>query len=330
MVDPLTALLYMLVFLFVLSVLFWPEKGLIARWKWSKETSKKVLMEDALKHIYNCEEENITCSYTSLAGALSRDTNQITPIISRLESLGLLILDGSGFQLTEAGRSYALRIIRVHRLWERYLSEETGVPETSWHEEAERKEHLFSEEEANDISRKLGYPRYDPHGDPIPTVSGDLPPIKGRNLSDFSKGDIVKVIQIEDEPPAVYAALIRKNIHLDVYIEIKKIEKSRFHLFVDGKEQIISSILARNITVVLAPEEREIKKPLKSLSDLKTGEKAEVVSISRACRGTQRRRLMDLGIVPGTIISMEMISAGGDPKAFNVRGAILALRTPAG
>ena len=72
--------------------------------------------------------------------------------------------------------------------------------------------------------------------------------------------------------------------------------------------------------------ERKIEEPPQYLSSLRMGEAGEVLGISRACRGAQRRRLMDLGIVPGTVISMAMTSAGGDPKAYNIRGAMIALR----
>lgn len=326
MVNPVTALFVFAVIFAALILLFWPEKGIIARWRWSKNTSKRVRMEDALKHIYNCEQENTTCTFTSLAGALSSEPNQVTPVLERLQSLNLLTLDNQGFQLTPNGKAYALRIIRIHRLWERYLAEETGVPETAWHAEAEIKEHEFSEEEANKISRQLGYPRYDPHGDPIPTASGDLPPEKGRLLTDFEEKDIVRVIEIEDEPPTVYADIISKGIHLGVHIEIVKKHKTQTQAMVAGKIQTISSLLLRNIMAIYAPEEKKSAESFVSLSTLKTGDKAEVVGISRACRGAQRRRLMDLGIIPGTVVSMEMVSAGGDPKAYNIRGAIIALR----
>lgn len=326
MVDPVTALIIFVFFLAALSVIFWPEKGIIARWRWSKKASKKVLLEDALKHIYKCEEENTTCTYTSLAGALSREPNQIKPILDRLQSLDLLTFDNQGFQLTPNGKTYALRIIRIHRLWERYLAEETGVPETSWHSQAEIKEHKFSEEEANSISRKLGYPRYDPHGDPIPTASGDLPKDKGRPLTEFDEKDIVRVTEIEDEPPTVYAEIIEKGIHLGVQIEIVKKHKTRTDIIVGNKLMKVSSFLLSNIRAIYAVDELQISESYFPLTSLKVGDKAEVVGISRACRGAQRRRLMDLGIVPGTVISKEMVSAGGDPKAYNIRGAIIALR----
>jgi DtxR family Mn-dependent transcriptional regulator len=326
MVDPIMALLIAGAVCLGAYFIFWPEKGVIARMRWSKKTVKRVLMEDALKHIYNCEEENITCTFHSLASSLTREESQLNPIIKRLESLGLLAISGQGFQLTTQGRNYALRIVRTHRLWERYLAEETSVPETAWHEQAERKEHTFTEEDANRISRQLGYPRYDPHGDPIPTASGDLPPQRGRQLNDFSEGDIVQVIKIEDKPPAAYAEIIDKGIFLDVQIEILKKVHNSIHLLVTGKAQTLPVFLTKNITAQTAAEELKIVEPPQSLSSLKTGEEGEVLGISRACRGAQRRRLMDLGIVPGTLISMAMASAGGDPKAYNIRGAMIALR----
>ena len=63
-----------------------------------------------------------------------------------------------------------------------------------------------------------------------------------------------------------------------------------------------------------------------SLADLEPGRKAQIVSISRACRGTERRRLMDLGILPGTLVEAEVTSPGGDPTAYRIRGALIALR----
>ena len=326
MIDPVTALLSAGAILLSAFLLFWPEKGLIARMRWSKDTVKRVLMEDALKHIYNCEEENSTCTFHSLASTLTKEETQISPIIKRLESLGLLAISGQGFQLTSQGRNYALRIVRTHRLWERYLAEETSVPETAWHEQADLKEHIFTEEDTNRISKQLGYPRYDPHGDPIPTVSGDLPPQRGRHLNDFSEGEVVQVIKIEDKPPAEYAEIIDKGIYLNVQIEILKKVNNSIHLLINGNAQTLPVSLTKNITAQTAAEELKIVDPPQSLSILKTGEEGEVLGISRACRGAQRRRLMDLGIVPGTVISMAMASAGGDPKAYNIRGAMIALR----
>jgi DtxR family Mn-dependent transcriptional regulator len=65
---------------------------------------------------------------------------------------------------------------------------------------------------------------------------------------------------------------------------------------------------------------------LDTLADLEIGEQGEVVGISYLCRGIQRRRIMDLGVTPGTVISAEIRSAGGDPTGYGIRGAVIALR----
>ena len=325
MVNPGLALLVALLIALSAALVFWPDKGLLARRKRTKESGKRVLMEDALKFIYDTETRNITCNIDSLSRALQRSNQDVVAIITRLRSLGLL-LSGDGFKLTTEGKDYALRILRIHRLWERYLAEETGVPETEWHRKAEIQEHKMTVEEANDLSRHLGYPRYDPHGDPIPTRSGDLPPERGRSLDEYLQADIIRVVHIEDEPPELYDEIVSRGIYLENHIEILKKLKNSMHILTNGQSQTLTIRMAKNITAVQAQEDPQIEEPYQPLSSLASGEKAEVIKISKACRGTQRRRLMDLGIVPGTIISMEMVSAGGDPTAYNIRGAVIALR----
>ena len=325
MVNPGLALL--VAFLITLSAVFffWPQKGLLARRKKRKDSGKRVLMEDALKFIYDMESRNISCNINSLSKSLQSTHQESDAIISRLRSLGLL-QDGEKFKLSPEGKDYALRVLRIHRLWERYLAEETGVPETEWHRNAEIQEHKMTVEEANELSRHLGYPRYDPHGDPIPTRTGDLPPDRGRSLDDFSQGDTVRVVHIEDEPPELYDEIVSKGIYLENHIEILKKLENNLHILTNGQSQTLSKRVAQNITAVQSQENPEVDVTFPSLSSFRPGEKLEVVRISKACRGTQRRRLMDLGIVPGTVITVEMVSAGGDPTAYKIREAVIALR----
>jgi len=85
--------------------------------------------------------------------------------------------------------------------------------------------------------------------------------------------------------------------------------------------------LANNIAVVPVAEQPEAEAvPGEPLTNLKPGQEAEVVEVSPRIRGAERRRLMDLGLLPGTTIEVEMASAGGDPIAYRVRGAVIALR----
>jgi len=128
-----------LLVLAVISLTFWPRIGLGARWKrWTQDT-ERVQIENALKHIYDCEYKNISCTIHSIAANLSIKSDRAAKLVSRLETIGLLTSNGEVLQLTPQGRSYALRVIRVHRLWERYLADETGLKEMDWHEVCMRK-----------------------------------------------------------------------------------------------------------------------------------------------------------------------------------------------
>ena len=91
---------------------------------------------------------------------------------------------------------------------------------------------------------------------------------------------------------------------------------------------MLAPIVAANVSVVPLPglEVLVEQSAVEHLSDLKPGEKAVVSGLSPTCRGTERRRFLDLGILPGTAVEAEMISPSGDPTAYRVRGALLALR----
>ena len=92
-----------------------------------------------------------------------------TSMLQRLSDLGLVeYFPYKGVSLTPAGEKVALEVIRHHRLIEAYLSEALGMPEDRVHEEAEVLEHYISEELEALIAAKLGEPRHDPHGTPIP------------------------------------------------------------------------------------------------------------------------------------------------------------------
>jgi DtxR family Mn-dependent transcriptional regulator len=88
----------------------------------------------------------------------------------------------------------------------------------------------------------------------------------------------------------------------------------------------VDPVSARNVTVALRPLEGDPREGLPTLADLRPGGVATVLGISPKCQGVQRRRLLDLGVVPGTPITAELHSAAGDPVAYLIRGALIALR----
>ena len=325
-VNPATALMIGFGILIGAALFFWPRVGLISRLRSMRRTARRVLIEDALKHLYDCEYKRLACTHQSLSGALGVSGDDAAALLSNLESHGLLRHDGETFLLTEEGRSYALRIIRMHRLWERYLADETNTKEIDWHAEAEHVEHRLTADEADALSAQMGNPRYDPHGDPIPTASGEIPTRRGCALTQLPVGEVGQVIHIEDEPAAVYAQLVAQGLNPGMRVRILEVTGNRIRFEAEGVENVLAPIVAANVTVVPLPATAPIEGPHESLAELMPGEAARVTGIALACRGLQRRRLMDLGIVPGTYIVAEMQSASGDPTAYIIRGAAIALR----
>jgi len=288
--------------------------------------AERVLVEDALKHLHDSEERRVSCTRQSTAGALGVGNDAAAALLSRLGGMGLVEVAEDRFTLTPAGRTYALRVIRVHRLWERYLADETGLPETDWHASAEEAEHRLSATEAEALAARMGDPRYDPHGDPIPTAAGELPEPRGVPLTRLAAGAAATVVHIEDEPATAYARLVASGLHPGTVVRVAATTPGEILVEAEGRRHALPVVVAANVTVSPLPEGAAVPLPAATLASLAVGAHGRVVSLSPACRGLQRRRLMDLGVVPGTVIAVEMRSPAGDPTAYGIRGATVALR----
>lgn len=326
MVDPLTSLLVGFIIIVFLTWVYLPRKGLLVRWKRSKKNTHRVLIEDSLKHLYNCEYNGINCTLNSVAGNVSISADEAAKVINKLEELELITSHETGISLTPEGRAYALRIIRTHRLWEKYLADETSVGEEDWHIAAEEIEHNITPAQADALAAQIGNPVFDPHGDPIPSAKGDLPVKKGTALNTLKTGEFARIIHIEDEPNAIYSQLVAAGLYPGMQVKMIESSKDRINFLANGEEVVLAPLFAKNVTIIPIKDEPTVKGKFKSLSSLSVGEKGTVLGISKRCRGQQRRRLMDLGVVPGTEIEAEMKSIGGDPVAYRIRGASIALR----
>jgi DtxR family Mn-dependent transcriptional regulator len=325
MIDPLFALIVALAVITALAVLFWPAKGIYATYKKVKNNTARVLIEDALKHLYDYEERNVSSTLRSIAGHLLLNGDDTTRLVEKLQAMGLVESGQNGIRLTSDGRSYALRVIRIHRLWERYLADETSVNESDWHIDAEEKEHILSAEEVDALAAQMGNPVFDPHGDPIPSKDGEIIKRQDVPLTALKSGEFGRITHIEDEPQAIYVQLIAQGLYPGMQVRIIDVSKNRIKFEVNGEECVLAPLFAANVHLVPI-QKQEITKEFKLLSSLKKGEKAVVAGISKACRGSQRRRLMDLGVVPGTVITAELESIGHDPVAYNIKGATIAVR----
>ncbi len=326
-VNPFYALTIAIIGLVVLYFLFWPDSPVVRRIRRFLMHTKRAEIEDALKVLYECQRTQDFCEQKVLMQALDITAGHLEQLINELLVLQLAEKTGEGIRLTDKGLEYALRVIRLHRLWEHYLAEQTSIPEDKWHAAAELKEHQLGLDDAKRLSKALGNPLYGPHGDPIPTEEGLVPPFRGITLNRMEEGQTGRVVQLEDEPAERYTALRSRGVALGTLITLKKKEDQRLLLLVDGQEAELQLWHALAVYVQpLDPSETEAGN-ITTLLSLKTGEKGQVVGISRACRGPQRRRLMDLGVVPGSIISRELSSLGGDPVAYKIKDTLIALRS---
>ena len=324
--DPLAALAVFAAALLFAVLLLWPRRGLAWRVVRLLRVTERVRIEDALKQLYKGEYEGIPESVESVAGALRMTTGQAAKLLSRVEEMGLVRADGRGFPLTAEGRAYALRVLRTHRLWERYLADRTGVRPEEWHEEAEREEHRLTPSDAEDLSAALGNPLYDPHGDPIPTASGELPPKRGIPLTRLAPGKTAVVSHVEDEPPEVYERLVAERLGPLTRVERLASAPGEIRFRTERRTHALEPVVANNITVEPIDLEVSPGDGLLTLAEADLGEEGTVTGLSAACQGGQRRRLLDLGVVPGTRIRAEFRGPGGEATAYRIRGALIALR----
>lgn len=324
--SPGVALFLFALLAAAIAAFAWPERGALARMKRGLRSADRVLLEDTLKHLYTCEAVGRRCDAERVAEHLEVSEGRAEALLERLQASDLVQLSDEGARLTESGRESALHLVRAHRLWERYLADRTGVPAARWHSEAERMEHALSPEETDLLSSRLGHPRWDPHGDPIPTAGGDLPELRGVSLADVNAPRTVEITHLEDEPPEIYEALLDDGIELGARLDVLARDANSVRVHLRDREWSIAREVARNVTVRLLPEGSSADSPVDTLLALAPGERGRVLEVSPACQGVQRRRLLDLGVVRGTEIEAELMSAAGDPIAYRIRGALIALR----
>lgn len=311
----------------VMAASLWPRHGLLARWRRASELARRSRREDALKHILKCEANHRRPTIDSVAGAVDISASAAATLLEELQAGGFVTVEGGGLRLRPAGRDIALHIVRAHRLWESYLAEETGVAEREWHLRADKQEHLLTPQRADELAARLGHPTHDPHGDAIPEPGGALKGECEISLNDVEPDTPVTIRHIEDEPAPVYDQLLAQGLRAGMKAFVIEKDDTRIRFWADGDMHVLAPVLADSIAVDRLPGFR--KEELAAhlfLAGLPPGRRARVVEISPACRGAERRRLMDLGFVPGTIVEVEMVSPAGDPTAYRVRGSVVALR----
>ena len=324
--NPAYSLLIFLIFSVLIYLLFRPRKG----WFWivknNLKVNEKTVIEDVLKQLYHYENSGKEVDINTLTSVLKFNNSLVVDVVKKMTVNELIQFKDDVLKLTNSGRDYALRIVRVHRLWEKYLAEKTGFDKLEWHDRAEEMEHKLSHEETDTLATQLGNPMYDPHGDPIPTKQGKIAKVNGVVLSSLAINSIGKITHIEDEPEVIYKQILAENIHIGSQIRVVENNTERVVFYAEGEEFKLAPIVAANITVTLLEKDIIIEENTVRLSSLKENEFAKIAGISKECRGDNRRRLLDLGFVKGTEISIDLMSPLRNPKAYLVKGTSIALR----
>jgi DtxR family Mn-dependent transcriptional regulator len=209
-------------------------------------------VEDYIKGIFKIESAGEKVTTSALAKHLGVGDGSVTDMVKKLSERKLIHYERyQGVRLTEAGRRAAMKTVRRHRLWEMFLVQFLGYAWDEIHDEAERLEHITSDELERRLDKALGHPKFDPHGDPIPNARGELSISKAQKLSDIGEGKSVIIVRVSDEHPEVLQYLTRLGLAL--HTTMKVLEKIRFDgsviVKVGSKEIVFSALLAQSIYV---------------------------------------------------------------------------------
>jgi DtxR family transcriptional regulator, Mn-dependent transcriptional regulator len=192
--------------------------------KLATPTEVSEAVQDYAKAIWSLGRGGGAVSTSAIADRLGVSPASASAMVKRLEVMGLLSRKPyHGVQLTPRGERVALEVVRLHRLVELYLAEALGMPWDRVHEEAEVLEHAISPELSELIAEKLGNPTRDPHGDPIPTLDGEIEELPTRSLSELEPGEHGVFVRVSDSDPEMLRYLSSRGISPgDVFHVVEK------------------------------------------------------------------------------------------------------------
>jgi DtxR family Mn-dependent transcriptional regulator len=316
-----TALIILVVITLLLAP-WLPGVELTARWHRSRARRRRVLVEDALKFVHGAELRGVLATPESLAGHLRRRVAATLDLIADMEASGLIHTTGTGLALTASGQALALHVIRAHRLLERYLVDELQMPLEAIHSAADRHEHGMTAEDTAALETRLGYPTHDPHGDPIPKSDGHVASAEAIALTEQPVGRPAVIVHLEDEPTELFRQIAAAGLEPGMRIEVIEALPGHVVIWNGDREHVLNPIAAGNVFVAPVPTPTA---PAMRLTALAPGSVGRVVTLRS--QGLARRRLLDLGVTPGAMIERVFTSPFGQPTAYRVRGALIALRT---
>lgn len=211
--------------------------------------------ENYLKTIYSlaARQDGDEVSTNALAEMTATKAASVSDMLKKLADKQLIHYKKyQGVRLTDEGERLALKIIRRHRLWEVFLVEKLGFGWDEVHTMAEELEHIRSDELVERLDAFLNNPQFDPHGDPIPTVAGEMPATGYRKLSDVTTGERVRIMGVLEHSAEFLQHLVRSGLTLGCEVGMNQISSFDRSVEVQIGPEItlfISYDVARNLLV---------------------------------------------------------------------------------
>jgi len=303
-------------------------------------------MEMYLVSIARLRQGNTPVPLSWLAEALEVTPVSVNEMCRKLQDQGLLVYRPyKGASLTNVGESLANTILRRHRLWEVFLVEKLGFDYEAAHQAACDLEHASPDPVMDRLDRYLSFPEVNPVGEPIPQADGCLPEFREVSLTSLSSGQTGVLMGCDDYKP-VQEFLADNGIRLGSLLTVTAAGKDSLLVQGEGGWLSLARELAETLIVRVEGENPGQKtkqqqhrddleeKTMKitdgkiaerlSLKDLKVGRRAVVVRVGGA--GQVKRRMMDMGMVPGSEVEVVRVAPFGDPIEISVKGYSLSLR----
>ena len=209
--------------------------------------------ENYIKAIYHLQQEVDRVNTMLLASTLETKPASITDMLKKLKTKRLLDYKPYyGFKLSAEGNRVALSIVRRHRLWEFFLAEKLKFNWEEVHEMAEDLEHVSNKKLIDKLDAFLGYPKFDPHGDPIPDQDGKLQKEEHVLLSELKVKAQGRVTKIKSHSKKIMDLVAHQHINIGSRITVKKVFEfdESMEIVIDGKTtKNISQQLAKNIFI---------------------------------------------------------------------------------
>ncbi len=210
--------------------------------------------ENYLKSIYHLSLNAESVSTNQLAALLSTSAASVTDMLKKLADKQLInYARYQGVSLTPAGEKIALHIIRKHRLWEFFLVEKLDFKWDEVHEMAEEMEHISSTELIDRLDKFMGYPKYDPHGDPIPDSKGNFKVHELKPVSMVAVNECGIISGVRDHSPAFLQYLEKQQLTIGKKIQVAEIiEYDHSMILQAGNNRIhISREVANNLLIAV-------------------------------------------------------------------------------